>query len=67
MTLYMLNNPNWGYKVPMGGWAYLSTGEYIGPNMNDAKNIQLHTRTYGPGTHTIDNKSAMYLFAEGIP
>ena len=53
---YLLAHPGWT-QVSKTDWTQLTSGEYINNG-----NTLLYTRTYAPGTYSINTYSAMYLF-----
>ena len=55
---YMFRKHGW-QEVDMTGWTEVSMGSYFGGHGGD---IRMYTREYEPGTHIVDNFSAMYLF-----
>ena len=55
---YMFRPIGWA-AVDMTGWTEVSMGAYLGGHGSD---IRMYTKEFEPGTYTIDNYSAMYLF-----
>ena len=55
---FMFRHTGW-QLVDMTGWTEVSMGAYLGGHGSD---IRMYTKEFEPGTYTIDNYSAMYLF-----
>ena len=59
--VFMLRNDDW-LSVNLTTWIDTrDKGNYLGPV---AGTIRIYKRTFAAGSHTLDNKGAMYLFVD---